>query len=51
MPKVVETNIFGRSLRQNRTNIINLLTYIQQNIEMLVGILNENDGMEDPGIN
>ena len=50
MPKVVETNIFGRSSRQNTTNIINLLTYIQQNIETLVGILNEKDGMEDPGI-
>ena len=51
MPKVVETNIFGRSSRQNTTNIDNLLTYIQQNIEILVGIINEKDGMEDPGIN
>ena len=51
MMKVVQTNIFGRSSRQNRTNIINLLTYVQQNIEILLGILNEKDGMEDPGIN
>jgi len=51
MMKWVETNIFGRSSRKNRTNIINLLSYIQQKIEMLVGILKEKDGMDVPGIN
>jgi len=37
MLKVVENNIFGRSSRKDKTNTDKLLTYIQKNIENLVG--------------
>ena len=51
MLKVVETKIIGRSSRKNKANTHKLFTYIQKNIENLVGSLKEKDGMVDPGIN
>jgi len=51
MLKVVETKIIGSSSRKNKANTHKLLTYIQKNIEILVGSLNEKYVMADPGIN
>jgi len=51
MLKVVETKIIGRSSRKNKANTDKILTYIQNNIEILVGSLNEKYVMADPGIN
>jgi len=37
MLKLDENNIFGRSSRKDKTNTDKQLTYIQKNIEILVG--------------
>ena len=51
MLKVDENSIFGWLSRKEKSNTDKQLTYIQKNIEILVGRLKEKYGMLDTGIN